>query len=98
MAYLGIIQEDYCSFLPSLEQSGFTNAFRPTPVVGRVDLASAFFSAELLGKENVAFGKSHASHCALFVRSDVAYSIILPRRKTVCGDDDVVDSKLSPQW
>lgn len=57
LAPLGIIQEDYCSFLPSLEQSGFTNAFRPTPVVGRVDLASAFFSADLLGKEAVAFGE-----------------------------------------
>jgi hypothetical protein len=59
LAPLGIMQEDYCSFLPSLEQSGFTNVFRPTPVVGRLDLASAFFSADQLGKETTAFGELH---------------------------------------
>lgn len=48
---------EYCGLVHNLQQSGFTHAFRPSPVPGKVDAASAFFRVQKYKSDNVKFSK-----------------------------------------
>ena len=49
---------EYCGLVHNLQQSGFTHGFRPSPVPGKVDAASAFLRVAKYKADNIKFSKS----------------------------------------
>jgi hypothetical protein len=49
--------EDYCQMLPNLQYTTLTYGMRPVPLVGSMDLSSAFLLRTKLLRERVFFGE-----------------------------------------